>query len=646
MAVLQRLAQHLQRTALELGQLVQKKHPVVGERDLAGPGDRAAAEQADVRNGVVRRPHRPSAKDGRTAERLTRGGVDAEDLQRLLQGRGGEDARETFGHHGLARPWWPDHDQVVAPGGGDLDRTAERVLTLDLGKVTRARVGRGRGRERGRVRDRREGDFSGEEARGLVQRRGGDGGDTLHQRGFVRRGGREQHPALTELFGEARDGEGAADRSGRPGEAELAGDQIVGGAGRGQLVGGHQQPERDRQVVERALFAQMAGREVDGRARPRGFEAAVAERGENAVVRLLHGGVREADEDQLWFAALAGVDLHVDQLRFDPLEGGGGERGQHGSGGGGGGGPRGDSRQVAFNGLNPGIRAVGRRQVLMDTQKILVDFRPHHLDPKLGRAGGEVGRGLEGAPCRGHAGKIVGFGEFGVKQVELGGIVVGGHLRKVVRTGDRAGEKLVFGGVEALYGAGRARARAADGPEHGVNLVQAEAHGRKVGGRERATAEDVAVGVFCAGASAVGADLQVTAVVEERGGQAELEVARPERAGFPRVSAGKQVGITDRDLERVTVIVILDVVGLIVGVLPAKKTIGLGENLPHRLVWRIGKEAEIEPPRCLGNVGRAGGVGREGHAGRREWIGLLVTNGLHDGGASQILPTGSFVTFP
>ena len=54
-AVFQRLAQHFQRAAIELGQLVEKQHAVVRQADLAGRGRRAAADQAGVADRVVRR---------------------------------------------------------------------------------------------------------------------------------------------------------------------------------------------------------------------------------------------------------------------------------------------------------------------------------------------------------------------------------------------------------------------------------------------------------------------------------------------------------------------------------------------------------------------------------------------------------------
>ena len=54
-AVFQRLAEHFQRAAVELGQLVEKQHAVVRQADLARRGRRAAADQAGVADRVVRR---------------------------------------------------------------------------------------------------------------------------------------------------------------------------------------------------------------------------------------------------------------------------------------------------------------------------------------------------------------------------------------------------------------------------------------------------------------------------------------------------------------------------------------------------------------------------------------------------------------
>lgn len=55
LAVLERLPHHLDGGPLELRQFVKEQHAVMGERDLAGAGNGAAPQQADVGNRVVGR---------------------------------------------------------------------------------------------------------------------------------------------------------------------------------------------------------------------------------------------------------------------------------------------------------------------------------------------------------------------------------------------------------------------------------------------------------------------------------------------------------------------------------------------------------------------------------------------------------------
>ena len=82
--VLQGLTQYLQGGALELRQLVEEQHAIVGQRDLPRPRDRAAAQQPDVADGVVRSPKRASIGPAFPGEALARGRVDAEDFQELV----------------------------------------------------------------------------------------------------------------------------------------------------------------------------------------------------------------------------------------------------------------------------------------------------------------------------------------------------------------------------------------------------------------------------------------------------------------------------------------------------------------------------------------------------------------------------------
>ena len=58
-SVFERLAHDFERGAFEFRQLIEKQHAVVREADFARGGERAAAEQADVADGVMRRTKRP-----------------------------------------------------------------------------------------------------------------------------------------------------------------------------------------------------------------------------------------------------------------------------------------------------------------------------------------------------------------------------------------------------------------------------------------------------------------------------------------------------------------------------------------------------------------------------------------------------------
>ena len=113
------------------------------------------------------------------------------------------------------------------------------------------------------------------------------------------------------------------------GEAEFAGDEVSVQMVGGELAGGAQDAERDRQVIKRALLADVARREVDGRARARHVKTAVAERGKDAILGFLHCGIGQADEDEIGRASLARVYLHENDLGFDALQRGGVDGRQH-----------------------------------------------------------------------------------------------------------------------------------------------------------------------------------------------------------------------------------------------------------------------------------------------------------------------------
>ena len=62
--------------ALEFRQFIQEKHAVVGQTDLPGPGDAAAADEAGIRDGVVRRPEGPGGQQGLARRQQAHDAVD------------------------------------------------------------------------------------------------------------------------------------------------------------------------------------------------------------------------------------------------------------------------------------------------------------------------------------------------------------------------------------------------------------------------------------------------------------------------------------------------------------------------------------------------------------------------------------------
>ena len=96
-AVLERLAERLERRARELRQLVEEQHAVVRERRLAGSRAGPAADDRRDGGAVVRRAERRLGHERMAADELPGDGVDARDLERLVGLERREDARAAGG---------------------------------------------------------------------------------------------------------------------------------------------------------------------------------------------------------------------------------------------------------------------------------------------------------------------------------------------------------------------------------------------------------------------------------------------------------------------------------------------------------------------------------------------------------------------
>jgi hypothetical protein len=135
LAGFQGLAQHLQHAFFELGQLVQKQHPVVGQAHLARTWARCPLRSAPRRRRCGGASGRAGADQG-----LARGRVPATEATWVTsmassKVSGGRMVARAAGQHGLARARRPHHEHVVSPGRGDGERPLHMLLALYLVEV-------------------------------------------------------------------------------------------------------------------------------------------------------------------------------------------------------------------------------------------------------------------------------------------------------------------------------------------------------------------------------------------------------------------------------------------------------------------------------------------------------------------------------
>ena len=290
-AVLERLAQRLHGGLVEFRQLVEKQHTVVREGDLSRPRNRPAAREGDGGGRVVR-----AAEGALRHERVfrvgqPRDGVDLRRLQRLLLRHVRQDRRQPPREHRLARAGRADEQHVVPARGGDLKRPFDVLLPHDVGEVGTGAAVRLRRRPRRGGRDRLLAREVAHQLKDVFNRV--DREPTRERRlgGVLRRDieGLQTQPPRAQ-----RHRQHARHRAQRPRKAQLPEKgrvlrQVP------ELLGRRQDPQQDRQVVERALLALAGGGEVHGDAADREAGAAGLDGGADALARFAHGGIGQAD---------------------------------------------------------------------------------------------------------------------------------------------------------------------------------------------------------------------------------------------------------------------------------------------------------------------------------------------------------------
>jgi hypothetical protein len=243
-------------------------------------------------------------------------GLDAGDLERRVQLERRQHTRKPAREHRLAGSRGTREEQVVAPRGGDLERTARPLLSADIREIELRRL--------------RRMPVGGDVGLGLnpvaeVHRRLGQVAqrNRLHagEGGLRRRSCRADEPRQTRLPRRLGRGQHAADRTQPPVEGELADRCVAAQAFRRDLARGGEEGEGDRQVEARALLPQRRGRQVDGDPPLHGpLELGGGNPAAHAVLRLLAGAVGEADDRKAGDPALE-VRLDLDPARLEADDG-------------------------------------------------------------------------------------------------------------------------------------------------------------------------------------------------------------------------------------------------------------------------------------------------------------------------------------
>ena len=133
--ILERLAHDFEHVAREFRQLVEKEEAVVRERYFAGARHDAAADEAGVGDGVVRRAKGPLRDEARAGFEHAGNGVNLGGFERFFKGERGQDRRQALGEHGFAGAGRPDHENVVAAGRGHFERALGGLLAAHIAEV-------------------------------------------------------------------------------------------------------------------------------------------------------------------------------------------------------------------------------------------------------------------------------------------------------------------------------------------------------------------------------------------------------------------------------------------------------------------------------------------------------------------------------
>ncbi len=250
--------------------------------------------------------------------------VNSRDLDRLRAGHRREDRRQATGEHRLACPGRALEQQVVAPGGGDLERKQRGCLSADIRQVGAGGIVRRPHRPRRQLRDR----LAAHDPRRLAQRPNPGHLKPVDERRLARPLARDDQPREAGPPRPLGDAQRARRVPQLAAERELAEHRVGAEPLAVDLPARGEHGERERGVEPGPDLAQERGSEVGRDPRLRELEPGVEDRRADPVARLTHGGVAEP-HDRERRQARADVDLDPYLTRVDAVDRERGQAGEH-----------------------------------------------------------------------------------------------------------------------------------------------------------------------------------------------------------------------------------------------------------------------------------------------------------------------------
>src|SRR5215472_8450996 len=320
-ATFQRLPHNLQHIAGKLRELVEKQHAVVGQRNLARPGNDSAADQSGVGNSVVRSAKRSHIDQALGRIQHTGHTVDLRCLQCFLEGERGKNARNAFGQHGLTRTRWTDHQDVVAAGAGNFERPLGGELAANFLEVGSAGWLAAE-HLRGVHLHRRNAVAAVEQVHNVNQRLDGIHVDAAHHGSLARIDLGDDQVGNFFRSGSNRDRQSAAHSSHSAIQRELSHHDVLRKFFSRQPAVSAQNSHGHGEIETRPFFLDVGGRQVDGDLGLRDLKTAVPQGGADALATLTYRSVGQTDGLKVVFgvADIADVDLNFNDVGVNPVD--------------------------------------------------------------------------------------------------------------------------------------------------------------------------------------------------------------------------------------------------------------------------------------------------------------------------------------